>query len=855
MRLEIFPWTTSPRPHFVTFLFAVRLPSIMKVLSYAVIVLATLVLFTCSSSSSTGQVLKFGDTAQDYVMFDVLYEMVVMDNMFSLCSWVKKLKRDGPRYWFHYATASSSSEIRITDHGFSRMFNDHYLNKVYELGITPGTWYHYCMCWSYSSRTADVYYNGVKIGSITTPSRRLLDTGGDWFDTLEGGTIVLGQHQSSHGRIDTGNNQNTFGGELFKLNMFSKKFTAAEVRAMYQAGICSEAEKIHEFSRRLTWESILRQTRHGNVQLVDYSCPLLEVEHKLAVTQRELDGRLDDIEADFGRSLFELAWVHLPGIRSDLETNQFELHEIKTDLNETQTGLETTQSELVTTKAVLEQRLNKTQSELETTQSRLETTQSELETTQSELQEIKSDLTDTQSGLETTQSNLVTINAELRQKLNRRQKKALQSDLQEIKSDLNETQTGLESTKSDLVTTKAKLEQRLNKTQSELETAQSKLEKTQSDLVGTKTVLEQRLNKTQSELEASQSGLETTQFELEATQSELAKLKADLNKKLNLSQSELATKVELELTKTLLTEFRTELNSIKVNLGQRLEQIQNETEESRTKFQDTLAELEETKSKLDETENELKETKTQLALYSRNSTRSVLPVLKFGTAVEDCIIFSPNMEPFTDQFSLCSWVRKLKTDGQPYWISYATEESNSEIGINVQGLSNIFNDIDKLDWRRHLDITPGTWFHYCMCWSYFSRTADVYYNGVKAGSITTPSERRLDTGGSLVLGQYQSEDGEILTKHGNRYTFGGELLKLNMFSKKFSDEEVRAMYQAGVCSDIEDTYESYRLLTWESIIEQPRRGNVELVDPVISCTSAGEETVSEMTGEEITTHN
>ena len=259
--------------------------------------------------------------------------------------------------------------------------------------------------------------------------------------------------------------------------------------------------------------------------------------------------------------------------------------------------------------------------------------------------------------------------------------------------------------------------------------------------------------------------------------------------------------------------------------------------------------------RLNQIQIELKETKTKLALYSRNSTRSVLPVLKFGTAVEDYIKFSPNMEPFTEQFSLCSWVRKLKTDGYPYWISYATEESNSEIGINVQGLSNIFNDIDKLDWRRHLDITPGTWFHYCMCWSYSSRTANIYFNGVKAGSITTPSERRLDTGGSLVLGQYQREDGEILTKHGNRYTFGGELLKLNMFSKKFSDEEVRAMFQAGMCSDIEDTYESYRLLTWESIIEQPRRGNVELVDPVISCTSAGEETVSEMTGEEITTHN
>ena len=579
MRLEIFPWTTSPRPHFSTFLFAVRLPSKMKVLSCTFIFVVTLALSECSSSSSTQQVLKFGNTVQDYVMFSP--NMTYFTSQFSLCSWVKKLRTGDWRYWLFYSTTSSSHEIIIRDHGYSQIFSRPYLYKVNQLDFTLGTWYHYCMCWSSSSKSADVYYNGRKRGSMKTDSGRSLDTGG---------VLVLGQYQSPYGRISTGGgNRYTFGGELFKLNIFAKKFTAAEVRAMYKAGIFSEAEKIHGSYRRLTWESILQQTRHGNVQLVDLSlsCSLIGVENKLAVTQRELET---------------------------------------------------------------------TQSELETTQSELETAQSELETTQSELEEI------------------------------------------------------------------------------------------------------------------------------------------------------------------------------------------------RTK-------LEETVSDLDETQNELKETKTQLALYSRNSTRSVLPVLKFGTTVGDYIMFSPNMEPFTEQFSLCSWVRKLKTDGYPYWISYATEDSNSEIGINVQGLSNIFNDIDKLDWRRHLDITPGTWHHYCMCWSYPSRTANIYFNGVKAGSITTPLERRLDTGGSLVLGQYQREDGEILTKHGNRYTFGGELLKLNMFSKKFSDEEVRAMFQAGVCSDIEDTHESYRLLTWESIIEQPRRGNVELVDPVISCTSAGEETVSEMTGEEITTHN
>ena len=736
----------------------------MKVLSCTFIVLATLALFTCSSSSITIDVLSFGSNLKDYVMFRP--DFGAFTSQFSLCSWVRKSKTDGNPWWFHYRTTSSKREIGFIDDGYSEMFSGLYLNKRNQLGITPGTWYHYCLCWSYSSRTADVYHNGVKIGSMTTPYGRRLDTGG---------VVVLGQYQSPVGGIYTGHgNRSTFGGDLFRLNMFSKKFTAAEVRTMYQAGMCFEAEKIHRSYRQLTWVSILNQRRYGYVR---YPHTFTDLSKSCSLYDKLLAG----------------TWKELEEVEGRLDDKETELQEIKSDLTETQYELETTQYEL-------------------------ETTQYELETTQYEL--------------ETTQSELVTTKAVLEQR--------------QIL-----TQSELETTQFELVTTKAVLEQRLILTQSQLETTQAGLETTQSELETTQSELETTqagLETTQSELETTQSELETTQSELETTQSELETLKADLNKMLNSSQSELATKIELELTQALLIEFRNELKSIRTNLGQRLDQIQNETEETKTKFQDTLTELEETKSKLEET-------KCKLALYTRNSTRSVLQALKFGTTVGDYIMFRPNMEPFTDQFSLCSWIRKFKSDGQPYWISYATEELNSEIGINVQGLSSIFDD--NFDWRRHLDITPGTWFQYCMCWSYSSRTADIYFNGVKAGSITTPLEKRLDTGGSLVLGQYQSEDGEILTKHGNRYTFGGELLKLNIFSKKFSDEEVRAMFQAGMCSDIEDTYESYRRLTWESIIEQPRRGNVELVDSVISCTSAGsgEETVSEMTGEEITTHN
>ena len=443
--------------------------------------------------------------------------------------------------------------------------------KKNQLGITPGTWHHYCLCWSYSSRTADLYHNGRMIGSMTTDSGRRLYTGG---------TIVLGQYQSHVGRIHTRRGDYfTFGGELFKLNMFSKKFTAAEVESMYQAGICSEAEKIHGSYRRLTWESILQQTRHGNVQLVNVNI-----------------------------------------------------------------------AELCPLQGNIEQKLNQTQFEL------------------------------------------------------------------------NQTRTELKSTRADL-------EQRMNQTQTEFKS--------------TKADLEQRLNQTQ-----------------------------------------------------------TEFKSTKADLEQRLNQTQ-------TEFKSTKADL--------------------LTCSSSSSTKQVL---KFGNTLQDYVMFRPYMWAFTSQFSLCSWVRKIKTYNYPYWFHYATKSSFAEIRISDyhDGYDRIFTG-PYLRKRNQPDIAPGTWYHYCLCWSYSSRTADVYYDGVKVGSFTTDSGRRLQKGGVLVLGQRNYPYGRIWADNPiNSYSFGGELFKLNMFSKKFTAAEVKSMYQAGICSEAEKIHGSYRRLTWESILQQTRHGNVQLVN-------------------------
>ena len=62
-----------------------------------------------------------------------------------------------------------------------------------------------------------------------------------------------------------------FGGELQKLNMFTKKLSSSEVSRMYKAGRCSDTVE-KTFSRNLKWEDIMKTTRHGNVKTLDTCC-------------------------------------------------------------------------------------------------------------------------------------------------------------------------------------------------------------------------------------------------------------------------------------------------------------------------------------------------------------------------------------------------------------------------------------------------------------------------------------------------------------------------------------------------------------------------------------------------------
>ncbi|XP_063686303.1 uncharacterized protein LOC134820052 [Bolinopsis microptera] len=98
----------------------------------------------------------------------------------------------------------------------------------------------------------------------------------------------------------------------------------------------------------------------------------------------------------------------------------------------------------------------------------------------------------------------------------------------------------------------------------------------------------------------------------------------------------------------------------------------------------------------------------------------------------------------------------------------------------------------------------------------------TYYNGTLIGSKSV-SSAPLEEGGVITLGRIGS----------NNWTppiFGGQLMKLDIFGKVLSSEEIADIYNAGRCSDVEKKHQEVRFVTWESILSQDRTGNVTEVD-------------------------
>ena len=200
--------------------------------------------------------------------------------------------------------------------------------------------------------------------------------------------------------------------------------------------------------------------------------------------------------------------------------------------------------------------------------------------------------------------------------------------------------------------------------------------------------------------------------------------------------------------------------------------------------------------------------------------------LKFGDDLSSYIMLQPDMTPLQEQVSVCAWVKQVRPANQRgVWIYYCTSENMDEMFI-----------ADNLSWAYMLKghISPSTtpaqseWYHVCYTFSYSNRTKQLYYNGEKIGSETTPSGRKLSIAtGSLVIGQYhKTYKMEASFFSGNQ--FGGELAKFNIFSRTLTDEEVAAMYTSGICSRFEDSLKEDTFLSWDTLLgdDTEKHGNI-----------------------------
>ena len=185
--------------------------------------------------------------------------------------------------------------------------------------------------------------------------------------------------------------------------------------------------------------------------------------------------------------------------------------------------------------------------------------------------------------------------------------------------------------------------------------------------------------------------------------------------------------------------------------------------------------------------------------------------LSFGRTTADYVQFQPgDMSPFSTSFTTCSWMKRLHDASQPIVLHYYPWEF-------VIGDNGYWNYAAK-----KLDLTgkfpeANQWFHYCFSWV-AGGTQRVYVNGVELGS-TSATASNLRMGGAIALGN-MVQDGKS-----TNYVFGGQLHKLNWYSEELTSSQIREMFEAGLCSTVEEEFSS-RELKWELILTKQRYGNV-----------------------------
>ena len=507
---------------------------------FVLILFTLLSCLTCAEGSAEirkTNILKFGNTDQDYILYKP--DMSPLESEFTACAWIRRLKSGDRSVWFSYSSSLTSKEIQITDDGYQfYMFGTQSdLRSVYT--VSPGTWFLNCLSWSSAAQTRNVYINGRVVDAASTPAGRTLG---------QGGYLLFGNEQDGLGTgMDGGE---IFGGEMYKLNVFSRMLTTSEIEEMSR-NMCDNVEEKYGSTRYIKWEDVIQLSRNGNIHEKDSGCGSEgKTVYSLILEQTELK---------------------LSETLAQLKSNENLLNSTTVKLERSESTLNRTQNELATTKSKLDKKsenLNKTLAELTNTLVTLNETimqkeqgKTELANTQLELANTKETLNETLAEMEEGKLELAKTQETLNETIAEMEKGKLK--LATTQETLNETLAEMEEGKLELT----KTQETLNETLADMEEGRLKLAKTQETLNETLADMEEGKLK----LTKTQETLNETLAEKEATESELAKTQGALNETL----IDVETKnSELRRTKKKLTDTETELNSTLAKVEE-LEEIAN----------------------------------------------------------------------------------------------------------------------------------------------------------------------------------------------------------------------------------------------------------------------------------------
>ena len=209
---------------------------------------------------------------------------------------------------------------------------------------------------------------------------------------------------------------------------------------------------------------------------------------------------------------------------------------------------------------------------------------------------------------------------------------------------------------------------------------------------------------------------------------------------------------------------------------------------------------------------------TQETQHCVTCSVSSVKVLKFVESLSFAFIGRrPDMSPLQEELSVCAWVKKLRVGDHAIWFDYSMSSNGDAMCISDTEYWNTMINHGRHGYNNRVTVTMGTWHHHCSTWRRSTGTWRVYHDGVMLGERTKP-------GGTLNLGGYLAIGNEALPN--SYYQFGGEMTKLNVFSKELTAAEVRAMKDAGIFSSIERNHEEDRYFKWEDILTWERGGTI-----------------------------